>query len=267
MTTRELYDITNAIAPKVLSDEYCQKYGAYDNSGILIDAGEPIDKVVFSLDLSGGAVQRALREKANAIVMHHPAIYGSISAIRVDDGLGEKIVICIKNGISVIAMHLNLDGVNGGIDESLQDAILVATNTQTKPNTQIMHPLSQGGYGRAYDVHATALKTFCKDLGKTLGSERTLFYGDGEKKIKRVASFCGAGVDDETLAFAKAQGADVIVSSDYKHHFIARALEMGLAVVVLTHYSAEQYGFKKFYEKVSRQTDVTCDYHVDEVLL
>ena len=267
MNTIELYNITNAIAPKVLSDEYCQKYGAYDNSGILIDAGVPIERVVFSLDLSDGAVQRALCEHANAIVTHHPAIYGSISSIRVDDGLGEKIVTCIKNGVSVIAMHLNLDGANGGIDESLQNAILLATKTKTQPNTQIMHPLTQGGYGRAYDVNATALKAFSKNVGKALGSEKTLYYGDGERKIGRVASFCGAGVDDETLGFAKAQGVDVIVSSDYKHHFIARALEMGMAVVVLTHYSAEQYGFKKFYEKVSRQTDATCYYHVDEVLL
>ena len=68
------------------------------------------------------------------------------------------------------------------------------------------------------------------------------------------------------IYFAKAQGVDVMISADYKHHFIAQALEMGVAVIVLTHYSAEAYGFEKYYEKVRRQTDILCIYHADEEL-
>ena len=74
-----------------------------------------------------------------------------------------------------------------------------------------------------------------------------------------MASFCGAGVDEQTLAFAKAQGADVVISSDYKHHFIAQAIELGLSVIVLTHYASEQYGFKKYYENI-RQKNGRCVY-------
>ena len=267
MTTKQLYKIADEIAPKALSDEYCEKYGAYDNSGILVDTGEDIKKAVFSLDLSQGALQRALQEGANAIVTHHPAIYGKISDIRVDDiPLGEKLITCIKNGISVIAMHLNLDCVDGGIDESLQHAVLCACGTETTQTT-VMHPLSKGGYGRVYTVNETPLQTLADNLGKTLNSTRIQVYNGNKTSINRVASFCGAGVDEQTLAFAKAQGADVIVSSDFKHHFIAQALELGLSVVVLTHYASEQYGFKKYYENIRQKTDVACIYHVDETLL
>lgn len=267
MTTKEFYKITDEIAPKSLSDEYCQKYGAYDNSGILVDTGMDIRKALFSLDLSKAAIDKAVEHDADVIVTHHPAIYGGVQSICEDDPLGFKLCSCIRQGISVISMHLNLDTVTGGIDESLQNAVLLSTGTQKGGETQIMHPVAKGGYGRAYDVKETDLATLCERLGKTLGSKKTLYYGDGNKKIKRAASFCGAGVDNETLAFAKTQGADVIISADYKHHFITQALEWGMAVIVLTHYAAEEYGFKQYYENVRRQTDVACVYHVDEQLL
>ena len=266
MTLNSLYTIADEIAPKRISDEYCQKYGAYDNSGILVDTGAEISKALFSLDLSKAAVRKAVQEHADVIVTHHPAIYGKIDGICVDDLLGEKLIQCIKNGISVISMHLNLDAVQGGIDESLQEAVVIASKTDKTQNMQTMHNVNGGAYGRAYDIQPMALQTLCENLGKELQTKRAFFYGNANKTISRVASFCGAGVDGETLAFAKAQGVDVMISADYKHHFIAQALEMGVAVIVLTHYSAEAYGFEKYYEKVRRQTDILCIYHADEEL-
>ena len=97
-----------------------------------------------------------------------------------------------------------------------------------------------------------------------------LCYGNLEREINRAASFCGSGVDEGAIGFAlnNAGGkADVIVSSDFKHHLITLALEEGLAVVILTHYASENYGFKKYYEKISRQIKLPCVYHTDEELL
>ena len=102
----EFYKIANELAPKTLSDEYCEKYDAYDNSGVLIDVGEEITGVLFSLDLTFAAIEEAIEKKANLIVTHHPAIYGKIDGIRAGDfkPLGEKLVLALKKGISVIAM-------------------------------------------------------------------------------------------------------------------------------------------------------------------
>jgi putative NIF3 family GTP cyclohydrolase 1 type 2 len=81
----EIYKIADEIAPKRLSDEYCARYGAYDNSGILVDAGEEIKGVLFTLDLTFAAIERAKGIGANLIICHHPAIYGKISDIRIND--------------------------------------------------------------------------------------------------------------------------------------------------------------------------------------
>lgn len=265
MKLNDFYQIANGLAPKTLSDEYCARYGAYDNSGALVDTGEEVKKVLFSLDLSKKAIEKAKQTGANLIVTHHPAIYGKISDVKAETPLGGKLVECIKNGISVISMHLNLDCAENGVDECLAQAVKTASETESR-ETIINHTLSAGGYGRVYDVRPLTATKLANALKKELASERVLVY-NGEKLVSRAASFCGAGGDEEGVAFALKENADVVISSDFRHHVIAAAVEAGLAVIALTHYASENYGFKKYYEKIIGQTDVPCEFFTDETLL
>lgn len=259
----DIYKQCDFLAPKTLSDEYCTRYGAYDNSGILIDTGDEINGVVFSLDFSLQAIKQAEKTGANLIITHHPAIYGKISDLRVSDfdPIDSKLVRCLKKGICVISMHLNLDCAKDGIDESLAKA-LGKTGEET-----LMHPLSTGGYGRVYEVEQTCLGNFAEKVKTSLQAKKVLIYGKNDKKIARVASFCGGGADEGSVQFAKEQGADAIVSSDFKHHIITLAKESDLAVIALTHYASECYGFEKFYQKIRRSISVPCEFCADETLL
>ena len=44
------------------------------------------------------------------------------------------------------------------------------------------------------------------------------------------------------------------------------AAEKGLAVLQLTHYASEEYGMKKYYEKIRRQVGIPCEFYTDERL-
>ncbi|MBQ8320220.1 MAG: Nif3-like dinuclear metal center hexameric protein [Clostridia bacterium] len=261
MTVKEFYGVLNEYAPKALSDEYCASFGAYDNSGVLVDTGKAVKKALFSLDLSVGAIEKAKAVGANLIVTHHPAIYSPVKRLE------GKLVDCIAAGISVISMHLNLDAAVGGIDESLAVAVALASGKDGANKETVMHPLSQGGYGRAYEVKTATLQELCEGLKRVLGTQKLWAFGDDGKQIKKAASFCGAGVDEGAIAFAKAQGADVVISADWKHHLIALTIEEGMAAVALTHYASEAYGFKKYYEKISQRGEVSCVYHEDAEML
>ncbi|MBQ9714018.1 MAG: Nif3-like dinuclear metal center hexameric protein [Clostridia bacterium] len=269
MRLSEIYKIADEIAPKRLSDEYCAQYGAYDNSGVLVDTGEEITGVVFSLDLTNAAIERAIAVKANLIICHHPAIYGKISDLRIDDPrlTGSKMVKCIKAGISVVAMHLNLDTVRGGIDEWLMRGVALAAGDSKLPKAQDMHPVSQGGYGKAYAVPQISLSELAENMKKIFSTNRILVYGNLENKITRVASCCGAGADEESILFAKKSDADVFISADFKHHLLELALENGMSVIVVTHYASENYGFEKYCKKICERLEIPCVYHTDNELL
>jgi dinuclear metal center YbgI/SA1388 family protein len=260
VTVVEYFKRLNSVAPKSISDEYCAKYGGYDNSGVLIDTGEDVKKALFSLDLTESAIKEAKKIGANLIVTHHPAIYAPIRSV------SGKLADCIKAGISVISMHLNLDGVEGGIDESLSVAVARACGGKAPKGVRIAHALTGGGYGRAYDVPKVSKEEFVQGLQRELVTDKVWLFGNGTQ-FARVASFCGAGVDDSALAFAVEQNADAVVSADWKHHQILAVLEAGMTAVQVTHYASEAYGFKKYYEKMSRERLVVCAYHEDGELL
>ena len=275
----DVYEKLDAVAPKALSDALCAKFSYYDNSGILVDTGDEIKGVLFTLDLTQAALDHAKKAGANLIVTHHPVIYGKISDLRVNDfePLDSKLIDAVKNGISIVSMHLNLDIADGGIDESLMQAVRIAAaiegdNAQSvaligKGETQYMQAVENGAYGRAYGVNATTLSALAKNLEKVLCTNRVQTYGDMNLPIKKAASFCGAGGDENAVRFAVEQGADVIISSDFKHHVLALAVEKGLAVITLTHYASEQYGFEKYYQKIRESIELPCVYHTDEILL
>ena len=105
MKLTDILKILEEVAPVALSDEFCKKYGMYDNSGIIVDCKKDINGAVFSLDLSKNAIRSAKEKGYNLIITHHPAIYGGISRISADGLIAE----CLLSGISVISMHLNFD--------------------------------------------------------------------------------------------------------------------------------------------------------------
>ena len=255
MQLKNVYEQIDALAPFALSKEYCDTYNFYDNSGILVDCGEDVKGVLCSLDLSARAVEAAKRANANVIFTHHPAIYNPVS--RLADG--EPLTECAKAGISVISAHLNLDSARGGIDEELMFGLGGSAG-------KMLHPLSEGGYGHVFSVREETLASFTERIKARFCTERVVVYGDAP--VQKVASFCGAGMDESTVAFALAEGADTFVSSDGKHHLIAELVGKGCNVVLLTHYAAENYGFVRFVENLKEKlkgTPVTV--FTDERLL
>lgn len=260
MKSSELLKILEHVGPLSISDEFCKNHGAYDNSGILVDSGEEITGILFSLDLSAKALEEAKNKGFNAIVTHHPAIFGAIKSVSVNDDKTSLIAACLKSGITVISMHLNFDAAPEGIDYHLMQGLGGDTcKTSVK--------LSGGAYGRAYDIKPRKLSDYVEFIKKNFGTDRVVYYGEKDKMIKRVSSFCGAGCDDESIAFSAEEGVDALVSSDMKHHHIAALVSRGISVIVLTHYASETYGFNKIYSKIIEELTVPAAYFCDAELM
>ncbi len=255
MKLKEVYNAANELAPFALSKEYIER-GAYDNSGVMLDCGQEISGVLFSLDLSLAAVEEAKRQGCNCIFTHHPAIWEGVKSL--DECHTPALFACVKEHISVLSAHLNLDAAEGGIDECLMHGV-----GGERP-LAVMETLSCGGYGRVYDVPSCSLKDLTAHIRAEFETERLVVYG--KKPVGRVASFCGGGFTYGALSFALAQGADTLISSDGKHHLIAEAVEKGLNVILLTHYAAESYGFAQFCKRMAEKLPVPCNFFSDRSL-
>lgn len=252
MRLRDIYESIDGVAPFKLSKEYIAR-GMYDNSGILLDSGREIAAVLFSLDLTVEAVREAVRCGANLIITHHPAIWEGVKRITPEEV--PALFACVREGISVISAHLNLDAADGGIDESLMQGL-----GGERP-VAVMDELSCGGYGRVYDVEPCPLADFSARARETFRTDKLVVYGEGE--VRRVASFCGGGFSGEAVSFASEYGADTLVSADAKHHILLEAVEKGLNVLLFTHYASENYGFSRFAERIKTKIGLPCTVYTD----
>ena len=237
MQLKNVYEAIDALAPFALSGEYCDTYGVprqqrRDARLRRIGAGDSL--LARSLGAGGGRGEKAGGERHL-----HPSSRHFHPLYSLRDGA--PLTECAKAGISVISAHLNLDSAQGGIDEELMLGL-----GGMRESSCTRSPTADTGI--SFPCMRRALDSFLARVKARFSTERVIVYGD--RPVCRVASFCGAGMDETSVAFAVAEGADTFLSSDGKHHLIAELVERGLNVILLTHYAAENYGFIRFVENL-----------------
>ena len=240
---KEFFAVLNKIAPIDLSLKMIES-GSYDNSGIIIFSHEEVKKVLFSLDLSLETVNQAKFCGCDTVVTHHPAIYHPVNNLSIN-GDTAAVILAAKEGLNVISMHLNLDVAKSGIDFCLAKGL-------GGKDIEIIELLSDEiGYGRKFEAGKTLGEI--EDIAKkNFQTERVIVYGDKKAKVIKAASFCGGGYGDaeKALTAGKLEDTQAVITSDMPHHGIKRFVEAGKNIILLTHYAAENYGFKMFYENI-----------------
>ena len=82
---------------------------SYDNSGLLLGRVDKICNGVFvCLDLTLESLDKAIENKCNLIISHHPFIFNPIKQIDFSTVRGKIIEIAIKNDITIYSSHTNI---------------------------------------------------------------------------------------------------------------------------------------------------------------
>ena len=248
-TLKELYDAVDGFAPFKYSHMMIAR-GGYDNSGILIECHKDVKKVLFSLDLTEKVVNVAKRLKCDTIVTHHPVIYSPIKNLSIHNTGVNSTTLAVSNKINVISAHLNLDVTKNGIDHNLAKALGLVSNEK------IFSPLEDGiGYGRQYLIAPVTFRDFIRGAKAKLNTKQVLYYGKLNDKVENVVSFCGggAGIVNDMLEKNEKFSCDVVVTSDMAHRTIKYLVEAGKKILLISHYCAENYGFKIFSDEMKEK--------------
>lgn len=218
MTVNDIYEFLNDLFP---TDTACD----FDNVGLLIGDGEQIvSKVLIALDCTLETVELAKKNACELIVTHHPVIFSPLKNL-----LAESIPAkLLKNGISVISMHTNLDvAEKGGVNTCLCKALGLK-------NTAIY--IANDGYALQYgNILPTSADNFAKHIKKALGG--AVKYVDGGKEIEKVLVCSGSG--GEFINEAINGGFDALVTADIKHHQFLEAYDNGISLFDGGHFDTE----------------------------
>ncbi|MEI6521434.1 MAG: Nif3-like dinuclear metal center hexameric protein, partial [bacterium] len=124
MKVKDFIKIVDNFAPFNLSE-------SWDNTGLLIgDKNTEVTGVITSLDVTDTVIDCAIENNANLIIAHHPLLFSPQKMITEDIGVGSLMIKLIKNEISLIAAHTNLDKAPNGLNQYLAERIGL---TQIKP--------------------------------------------------------------------------------------------------------------------------------------
>lgn len=254
----DFFNVLDKIAPVDLSRKMIDN-GSYDNSGILVRTHDTVSCALFSLDLSDAVLKRAKTLGVDTVVTHHPVIYSPIKTVDVF-GETELVAKAVAGCRNVISMHLNLDVAEDGIDACLAEG-LGARQYKIVDCLDGKH-----GYGRVFPVKEQKFSELLKFVKETFRSQKIIYYGNKNAPVKSVASFCGGGASCALSTVKNGIQVDVVVTSDLAHHEILYLVNAGKNVIVLPHYVSEEYGFRKFYEKVNAAigSDVKLYYFDDK---
>lgn len=241
---RDIYDYLNALAPVSLKMDF-------DNVGLLVgDYEAEARKCLLALDITDGVIQEAKNIGAELIVSHHPLIFGAVKSVTADDLTGRKIIELIKNDISAICMHTNLDIAQGGVNDALMSAFGASVSSFLEPCGTDAEG-NEIGCGRVgelkCEIEFPEFLCVCKQALNAGG----LRYHDAEKKVKKLAVMGGAG--GSGIALAKALGCDTYVTSDIKYNGFLDAKELGINLIDADHFCTENVVIPVLAQKLSKE--------------
>ena len=195
----------------------------YDNVGLLVgDYDQEVAKILVCLDVTREVVDEAVAAKANLILAHHPLIFQRLSRVTSSDPTGSLIYHLIRNDISLIAAHTNLDAAHGGVSFVLAEKLGLAgvqflkEDTGDSDSRSPLGPKKISGFGAIGTLREPlSVPDFLALLHNNLGSDGIRYTGNPDRIMKvAVCGGAGAFLADE----AKKQKADAFVTADLKYH-------------------------------------------------
>ena len=111
MKTAALLDALDRLAPFQMAEPW-------DHVGLQVGSTRvDVHRVLVTLDVTPEALDEAKRLGCQAILTHHPLIHAPLSAV-LDEGYpGAAVSRALRDDLTVIALHTNLDKARGGIAE------------------------------------------------------------------------------------------------------------------------------------------------------
>lgn len=242
MKIKDVISALECFAPLPLQEEY-------DNAGLQVGLTEAeVSGVLLCLDVTEATVMEAKEKGCNMVVAHHPLIFRKLKHVTDEDYVQRCVILAIKNNITIVAMHTNLDNVKGGVNSmiarklKLRDTALICPRTinETEAGSGVIGTLPQ-------PMKAEDFITMVKE---TFHAKNVMTNEPLKRPITRVAVCGGAG--SFVRPMAEAAGADAFITGEMHYHEFF-GTEQKVQIAVIGHYESEQYTIELLKEIINNR--------------
>jgi dinuclear metal center YbgI/SA1388 family protein len=209
---------------------------AWDSVGLVCgDPDAEVSRVHVAVDPVEVVAEEAISSGAQLLFTHHPLFLGGTESVAATTAKGRVVHRLVTNGVALYVAHTNADVANPGVSDALA-ATLGLTDVRPigwadEPGLGRLGALAEPVPLRAFVATAASL------LPVTPWGVRAA--GDPDHMVATVAVCGGSGAD--LAEAAAAAGADVLLTSDLKHHRTSEAVaDLGIALAEAAHWATEQ---------------------------
>ena len=273
MKIKQVVDALEHYAPLPLQE-------GYDNAGLQVGLTEAVEMsgALLCLDVTEAVVDEALRKGCNLIVSHHPLIFRKLQRISDENYVQRTVVKAIKNDITIVSMHTNMDAAQGGVNFKIAEK-LGLKNLQffggekevdgVKGGNGVMGEISDQDIleaARAGRLSEEVKNHFAEGIAaddlvlllrQRFGVECVQCNQLLRRPIRKVALCGGAGAF--LLDAAIKAGADAFITGEMSYHeYFGHEQEIQIAVI--GHYQSEQFTTEIFKTIIEEQCEgVKCE--------
>ena len=208
----------------------------YAPNGLQIEGKEYIGKIATSVTASRAAIDFAVEQKADLLLVHH-GMFWKNELPTITGWKKERIAALLDNDINMAAYHLPLDahpelGNNAQLAEKLGFTVERRFGEQNLLNSGSLKQVKTLG---ALAVHIEAVL-----------QRKPVVIGDLNREIRKVA-WCSGGAQG-FFQTAIDEGVDLYLTGEISEAQYHLANEMGTAFVSAGHHATERYGVQALAE-------------------
>lgn len=235
MKIKEVLSALERFAPLPLQE-------GWDNAGLQVGLTEAeVSGALLCLDVNERIIDEAVAKGLNLVVSHHPLLFRGLKTIGDGDYVQRTVMKAIRNGITVVSMHTNMDNARGGVNYKIAEKLGLTDVRFMAPKTVDGVEAGSGVVGELPEEMAA--DDFVLMVKRVFGVECAMCNELLRRKIRRVAICGGAG--DFLLDDAVRAGADAFITGEMHYH-VYFGREQQLQICVIGHYQSEQYTSEVF---------------------
>ncbi len=236
----ELVSWCNDILNVKVFKDYCP-------NGLQVESSTQLYKIITAVTASQEAIDAAIAEKANALLVHHGYFWKGepevLTGIK-----GQRIKKLMQHNISLIAYHLPLDAhITLGNNAALADLLDIQITGALDPSEA--YPI--GNIGEL--SNAMTVEQLSQHITTRLN--RVPLHLAGHSATIKKVGFCTGGAQDY-LYKAALQGCDAYISGEVSERTYHEAKELGIHYFACGHHATERGGVQRLGTAITQQFDV-----------
>lgn len=218
------------------------RFRDYCPNGLQVQGRATIRKIVTGVTASVALIEEAIRQDADAILVHHGYFWRGEDA-RVIGTKHQRLKLLLAHDLNLFAYHLPLD-MHPELGNNAQLArVLGLTATGNFGENDL------GWLGEVSDPEVKTVADLVAKIEATLG-RKPLLIGDASTPAKRLAWCTGAA--QGMLGEAIEAGAQIYMSGEISEPTVHLARETGVCYLSCGHHATERYGVQALGEDLAR---------------